>query len=594
MASYQQGRGKGKPKGAKANNSSKRPQDSVREDRDPKNKFSNNTRIAESALMKAAHASGKATSRAPRECENDPAWYTSAIDLRTSYFQYPFNAPLGMPFQSQDPNFDRSSVPGVMAYYYVPTVGVSTSATSAINVAAQRVYSFVRHQNSGHANYDPSDLMIYILAMDSLEMYAAYLQRIYGLLLKYTPTNWYSPEALLKANYVNPDDLSRHIPDLLGYIKLFVAKTSALAVPANVSYNARHAWLTSHLWVDSKDSSKAQTYMFVPQSYYKFDLAPTDSSGMLRQTRLFDVAANIGTVQTTNLLTFDQLVTFGNDLLNAVLAQEDFGIMSGDIMKAYPNNYRVITMVPDDYVVPFEYSEEVMSQIENATVWSGLTHANVIQQIPDPGVKAGWLEAEPFVEAYLYFTENTLVTEQSFQDSTAAALKSVFHAGYNSTARKMLNFHHDNPSADDVAVATRLMSQWSWVDLSKPNAFARHVDQRSSGYPTWVVTMPIDSCGSEVIVGARMFFNYQESTTKPYALYAYDVPSVMPISVKFRGSSSTGGDLLTGIRMVTARLEQLATFDWHHGVMVGALVWSEKTLGGGQWFVDGQGVGGGR
>lgn len=528
--------------------------DSVRDDRNPNNRFTPEQRLEESVAMKGARK------QCPRDVANDPAWYTNAVDLRNSYFSYPFNAPLGMPFQSGSSALDDSSVPGVMAYYYAPTVGVATSATSAVNVAAQRIYSYVRYENSGHANYDPTDLMIYILAMDSLEMYAMFLQRLYGMLLKYTPVNWYSPEAMIKAQFVDPVDLSKHIPDLYGYIKLFVAKTSALSVPGNVSYNARHAWLTSRLWVDSKDSAKAQTYMFVPQSYYQFGL-DANGAGQLKQVRLFDVAGYIGEVQQSSLLSFDNLVAFGNSLLEPVLAQEDFGIMSGDILKAYKGNVRSITMIPEDYVVPFDYSEEVMSQIENATVWSGVTNTNVVQVIPTPGVKAGFLRSEPITEAYCYFTEALTDTQKS---TIQGAYNQVLAAGYRSEFRKMLNFHHDNPTPDEVAVATRLMNQWNQSAIV---GFAK----RTTGYQTWVITSNLLECGSEVIVGARMFFNVAGTNPGTTVLKAYDAPTVLPITIN-GGSPSLAG-MLTGPAFIADRMEQLATFDWHHGVYVGMVAY---------------------
>lgn len=528
--------------------------DSVREDRNPNNRFTPEQRLEESVAMKRARG------RSPRDVANDPAWYTSAVDLRSSYFSYPFNAPLGMPFQSGLNTLDDSSVPGVMAYYYAPTVGVATSATSAVNVAAQRIYSYVRYENSGHANYDPVDLMIYILAMDSLEMFAMFLQRLYGMLLKYTPVNWYSPEAMIKAQFVDPVDLSKHIPDLYGYIKLFVAKTSALSVPASVSYNARHAWLTSRLWVDSKDSSKAQTYMFVPQSYYKFSL-DSNGAGQLTQARLFDVAGYIGEVQQSSLLSFDDLVEFGNSLLAPVLAQEDFGIMSGDILKAYKGNVRSITMIPEDYVVPFDYSEEVMSQIENATVWSGVTNTNVTQVIPEPGTKAAFLQSQPSTEAFFYLT-GALTTQQ--QQALKVPYLNVMKAGYVGGIKKMLNFHHDNPTPDEVAVATRLMNQWG--QYSTPQLV-----QRTTGYQTWVFSNQLDECGSEVIVGARMFFNVAGASAGSVVLKTYDAPTVLPITIN--GAAASLSTLLTGPAFIADRMEQLATFDWHHGVYLGMVAY---------------------
>lgn len=524
----------------------------VRQDDNPRNKFSPQQRLVESADMKGISGA------------NDPGWYADSVDLRAAYFSYPFAAPLGINFQSGNATMDRSSVPGVMAYYFVPTIGRTTSADAAVNVAAQRLYSYVRYANSGHANYDPTDLMIYVLAMDSLEMYAEYLKRIYGLLTKYSRTNWYAPDALLKANWVNPVDLQKHIPDLFGYIRLFIAKTSAFAVPANVSLNKRHAWMCRHMWVDNPDSSKAQTYMYVPSAFYRFTLDST-GAGMLTADSWIQPQSYTGAVPVSSLATFDQLVSFGNSLLSSVVAQEDFGIMSGDIMKAFPNDYRVIEDITQDWQVPFEYSAEVLSQIENATVFSGYGQLEVKQVIPTPGTNSAYLSSSPIVELSLFYT-NT-VSSATPTGADVQKLKPLFEAGYINTAKSLLNFHHENPTQDEVAVATRLMVR---VD---PTVWV--VTKRTQGYQTLIVQTNVDECGSEIVVGAKIFFMNRTSTLTNNQLYTFDVPTVLPVSY----TSGSSADVASNVQLVAARLEQLATFDWHHGVMIGDLsVLSSDTL----------------
>lgn len=92
-------------------------------------------------------------------------------DVASLSFRTPLGSPSGLPSRSNPVGRDRRSIPGIMNLYFVPTIGSSTAGeSSAINIAAKNIYSFVRHENSGRINYDAPDLMLYLLALDSAFM----------------------------------------------------------------------------------------------------------------------------------------------------------------------------------------------------------------------------------------------------------------------------------------------------------------------------------------------------------------------------------------------------------------------------------------
>lgn len=526
--------------------------DSVRPDRNPRNKFSADQRLVESADMKRSNLGGA----------NDPGWYGDSVDLLSAYFSYPFAAPLGRNFESGLPGLDQYSVPGIMALYFAPTVGVATSPNDAVNVAAQRIYSYVRHANSGHANYDSTDLQIYLLAMDSLEIYAEYLKRLYGVMLSYAKTNWYVPEALIQAMGVNPSDLQQHIPDLLGYIKVFIAKLSALAVPGELSYNKRHAWLCRNLWLDSDASSKSQIYLYVPEKLYKFQLDSAEGNpGMLAMVDI-GTKPNRGAIRAADLLTFQDLVTQGNNLLDAVVSQEDFGIMSGDIMKAFPNSYRTITDITSDYSVPFQYSEEVLSQIENATIFAGVIQTSITQSFATPGDRtSAWLASTPSVYVDTFIP--TTAERVNVPDAINSIIQSTFASVYDSRYRTILNFHHDNVKESEVAVATRLMTK---IDVSKNIVY--QVSTRGSV----VAGGFVDACGSEILSGGIIFSMVRPTGTVARQLYAFDVNSYLPLALQSANPGAAGG-----VMVAANRASQLATFDWHPAVQMAYLEYNFST-----------------
>ena len=101
---------------------------------------------------------------------NDPAYYALNSQLLVDAASHAFSDATGtkIPWSTKGYNEhlivpDIASIPGVMSFRIAPTVGISTDQSSAVNVAARNIYSYVRHANSGHSNYDAPDLMMYLL-----------------------------------------------------------------------------------------------------------------------------------------------------------------------------------------------------------------------------------------------------------------------------------------------------------------------------------------------------------------------------------------------------------------------------------------------
>lgn len=109
-----------------------------------------------------------------RECmgskDNDPAWYALNPQLLKDAASFPYAWPLGLRLNVGEygANVNAGSLPGIFAMHWVPTIGYSSDGTSPINVASVNIYTKVRHDNSGHANYDHADYMMYLMAMDSV------------------------------------------------------------------------------------------------------------------------------------------------------------------------------------------------------------------------------------------------------------------------------------------------------------------------------------------------------------------------------------------------------------------------------------------
>lgn len=302
---------------------------------------------------------------------NDWRWYAQNEQMLRDTASFPYTWPLGhrLNLGSYATEVNKGSIPGIMVIDTSPSFGWSDNENSPINIAARNVYSYVRHANSGHANYDSPDLMLYLVAMDSAYAYLAWLKRVYGVVMTYSYTNRYYAKAMIQSMGVDYDNIQMNLADFRAYINTYAVKIGSLVVPASMSYTAKHIWMYSGYYLDS-DQDKAQTYFFNPRGFFTFAL-DSDGAGSLVYTALTKYTPNASavTVQDSELLTLQELKTYGDGIINPILAEEDFAIMGGDILKAFgPSNVYMVSQIDESYVVYPSYDGEVLDQIQNLTL----------------------------------------------------------------------------------------------------------------------------------------------------------------------------------------------------------------------------------
>lgn len=397
----------------------------------------------------------------PSRFTNDPQWYFKDANILRDVASFTFVHPLGANMKFYDsenvsaglPAITRA-VPGLMYITLALTPGISVDAQSPLNLAAQDLYSFVRYKNSGASNYDPPDLMMYILAIDSLYTAWNWMKRIYGYASTYSAMNKYQPRAYAMADNVDIDNIYQNLADFRGYLNMAANRISAFAVPAVMTYNVRHSWLFSNIYKDA-DTYKAQEYMYVPDYFYQFSETSATTGTSLTP---------IPVVSASTPYTFTSLKALLDGMINALQYSEDAGIMSGDIIKAFESNLFKLSTFEPDYRVESVYSKEVLTQIENLVVMrkqlTPLTQFNITQ---DPNTN------------YI-----------KFQPILSRGAEPLGRAKY-------LNFHWENPTPEDTMVASRLLyttepanegntqavltsvgsefaDSWGFITLSYPNA----------------------------------------------------------------------------------------------------------------------------
>lgn len=433
---------------------------------------------------------------------NDWRWYAINEGLLRDSASYPFGWPLGNPVDLGADGLSNyylgGAIPGVMALEICPTIGYSRNPNSPINVASRNIYSYVRHANSGHANYDSPDLMMYLVAMDSAYSMFSFMKRIYGVMRDYTATNRYYPKGLLYAMHVNFDSIQANLAQLRYFINSYAVKIGSMCVPASMSYHARHMWMYDGLYVDST-SDKAQTYMYTPNGFYEFQL-DSGQKGMLRYNQIHEYYPS-----NLSELDFDALCTFALDIINPILTDEDMNIMSGDILKAYgPNGVVRIQGISEDYTVLPVYSEEVLNQIANSTAmgypYTGTTLSSDdkvrvncdiwqnVSSIPD----SPYIMAFPSTQTYVSTGATDSIRHVTVGDWSPATgslspVDVINRLELPYSTKRILTFQHGNVEPKDVMVATRLM-----------NIASSKTVTASLGSP--LPEMGIETVGSEYVV----------------------------------------------------------------------------------------------
>lgn len=362
---------------------------------------------------------------------NDPRWWGSE-DYVKSVASFNFASPLGMPVPYtflDDPNAtfrwkkatnSIGTIPGIMAIDILPTMGVARDAVDPVNQYIRTVFTKLRSTNNQNAPYQPADLGMYILAIDSIHMGIEQLIRMYGVARTYAAMNRYYPDALLQAMGVDPRASSggiyNNLADMRAAILNLMIKVQTLAIPRGINLNERHREIVKYVYKDG-ESVKAQMYLFRTPYLYEYEDAGSPSGGKL-------VAKEMPIGQG-----FGYWIAAVDQMINKLATSSLFAVVSGDIIKSF--TYEKLYTMPffDELytVVPIN-NPEILLEIHNLKVVGDRWDNTAFDITQDPDTAS--------LEAWPYTTTGDL--------PSAGSINCV------------IDVPVDNPNADLVMVATRL------------------------------------------------------------------------------------------------------------------------------------------
>lgn len=397
---------------------------------------------------------------------NAYTWYFNNPDMARTYADIAYNQVTGLPFDPYTHNNYTGNtvgdatervIPGVMTFRLAPTMGIANSATDAINTAAQQLYTLVRKANSGRVNYDRTDLMMPVAAMDSAYMLYEELSRAYKLLENYKTMNRYMPNFLLQAIGFSPA-LANNIKEFKGALEVFAYRLGSINVPDQFDFITRHSWLYSNVYKDA-DNVRAQMYAYVPDGFFVYtegtEARPTYLKYTTREA-LYGMRDTDATVSNMSMI-WNAIDT----IMNPILGSEDIGIITGDLEKAFGDNMIKISTINTGEALEVVYNEEVIQQMMNTTILPKITFNDVTVEYSN-------LTTGP------YFVSTPRVQATTGSKLTCSR-KSLLNMGISS-----------DPTPEMNMVATRLMV--TTANFAGPSN-----------------DLPITSCGTEICVGCRIW-----------------------------------------------------------------------------------------
>lgn len=390
---------------------------------------------------------------------NDLTWYSKNPELLMAAGQIPF---VQRPAMSEVYNFTMRESngtnktkkatlnhPGVLTMRFVPTVGVADNAIDPINISMREMYARVRSKFSGDLSITPPDLMMYVLALDSMHMYIAHLKRIYRTITTYSSNNYDYPENILRGfGFVKQKDremLRTHRTELWGMINTMVHQVNKWVLPQDMSILHRHRWMCEHVYLDSPNVL-GQTYVFCPSHLYCIQDKDT-------YTKL---------ILTPIARDYDDIKALWDLMYNTFADWSGSYIINGYLQRAYESSvwYQAGLLLESERLDP-AYVPEVLVQIENLRV------------VP-VDTDSLWIEED---------VPNALLTchpSFSINDGTFADLPI------------RVNLYSVVPNPGEVTIATRLTPT---IELADPTG------------TLWNVT----SCGTEIVTSLTVTYGVDGS-----------------------------------------------------------------------------------
>jgi len=280
-----------------------------------------------------------------------------------------------------------AGTPGVVKFTMFDTYGAEVSATSPINAATRDLFLKMFQKYRGITRYQAADLGIINIASVEVIKTVAWLERIYGIINRYSKKNWNLPYTELEAlgiNQSHADYIRNHLSDYRAALNDLIRKGQRLCVPKDIAILADKISLYGYEYKDH-ESDKAQIILFDMKYVGVFDeeLLDTGSAIRFRDFVACD-SQQSGTSEPMDcmiyLRDFDGAGAVSFPVLTAMmeslLSSDSVQTIYGDLMAWFgEEQLLVLQFLPEDYVVMPVYSKSILHKVHNMDILAGSSDA---------------------------------------------------------------------------------------------------------------------------------------------------------------------------------------------------------------------------
>lgn len=420
------------------------------------------------------------------EHHNDMSWWMKLGQLSNDVANFPWGTPIGAPSEpveitNSHNNWGHKFTPaGILKLSYTPCFGDIDSRVHPINEAARIIYDFVNAKNSRNASYDPSDLMVYIIAMSGLYSLYTWTRRIVGLYASFNIYNKYWPTEVLNAMDITSIDTQHDIVTWRNLVNRMAIKLNMFCVPKQISYFNHIMGMNDAIYMDST-CTKASLMFFQPTAFWKYNPAGAEYDAASISLKPLAPAQGVS-------ISPAWIESLFNDLILELLNDSDITRISTDILKAYgEENLLRLGAVSETFTVSPESNMEMMTRIHNATVFEGMA----------PSLHGGY-------EIFQDMDWNILKTSWEFHNYPAVAANLNFLAGFI-----VSNQLYDLP---DMRVDPAIITNAS---ILKALPIGTSSDRKVS-------------CVCEVLTGTDIY-KYEATADGPWEVVQYSAPSAVHV-----------------------------------------------------------------
>lgn len=293
---------------------------------------------------------------------NDPNWYKRDGILAIDSSNISTYTPIGIPYNVMMKGSDEFTPSGILRLDYDPHFGDVTGPTHPLMLVARDLYDFVNARNSRSSSYDPTDLLLYCIAVANAWALHAAVRRIVGMFNTYSVLNRYWWDSVLETMNIAPISATNGITQWVNLANRMALVLNSLAVPSDITYFSRAQFMCESVFADSP-TAKCSLYYFMPVSLLQYEY-DSEGKGMLRgiSTPWMDMDSGRN-------VTPDKVETFFNKLVKNLINDTDISYMKADVRKAFgEDKCYTLPQIDERFQHGFVYDGLVNLQTRNATV----------------------------------------------------------------------------------------------------------------------------------------------------------------------------------------------------------------------------------